>query len=109
MKAMSGGGRQGKRNTPSYAVSEGAALTDDAPIDDVIYTVAVAAQHLLTVAEALALQYGEATARGALLVAYAVLGERTLGHEGMRDELRVKIAALTENPTIAEAVSRWLH
>jgi hypothetical protein len=81
---------------------------DDEPIADA-YSIAEAATQLLTMTEALALRYGAETARDALLVAYALVTERALGHEGMRDELNVKIAALTANPTIADAVSHWLH
>jgi hypothetical protein len=67
-------------------------LSDDEPIADATFSLAAAAQQLLTVAEALGLQYGEATARGALLVAYAVLGERALG-----TTIRVTRGVLTDH------------
>jgi hypothetical protein len=38
-----------------------------------------------------------------------MLGERAVGRDAMLAELNVKIAALTANPTIADAVSHWLH
>jgi hypothetical protein len=51
---------------------------NDEPIDDTVFSRAVAAEHLLVLAGNLALQHGEEVARGALLVAYSVYGERTV-------------------------------
>jgi hypothetical protein len=44
-----------------------------------------------------------------LLIAYATLAERALGKRGTRDELNAKIAAITANPAIMDAVIKWLH
>jgi hypothetical protein len=82
---------------------------DDAPIDDATYSLAVAAQHLLTMTEARALQHGPEAARGGLLVAFTVFGERTVGRDATLEELNRMIAALLENDTVADAVSKWLH
>jgi hypothetical protein len=82
---------------------------NDEPIADAVFSRAVAAEHLLVLAGNLALQHGEEVARGALLVAYLVLAERTVGHTAMLEELNAMVARITESPTIPEAVSRWLH
>jgi hypothetical protein len=82
---------------------------DDEPIDSAVLNVAVAATQLMTLAENITLQYGPEVARNGLLVAYTVLAERALGRDGMLDELHVKIAAITANPTIMDAVIKWLH
>jgi hypothetical protein len=84
-------------------------MNDDEPIDSPAYNVAVVATQMLTVAEALALQYGAEVARNGLLVACVVFAERTLGREGMAAELHEKVARLLENPTIEAAVHKWLH
>jgi hypothetical protein len=84
-------------------------MDNDEPIDSPAYNVAVVATQMLTVAEALAGQYGAEVVRNAALVACLTLFERTLGEQGMRDELSVRIARLTEEPTIDAAVQRWLH
>ena len=86
-----------------------AVISSDEPIDSPAYNVAVVATQMLTVAEALAQQYGEEVVRDGLLVACAVFAERTLGRAGMRDELHEKVARLLENPTIMDAVNKWLH
>jgi hypothetical protein len=71
--------------------------------------VAEAATQLLTMTEALALQHGPEAARDGLLVAYAVLGERTVGRDALLAELNHMIATLTEHSTIEGVISKWLH
>jgi hypothetical protein len=63
---------------------------DDEAIGDTV-SLAAAAEHMLVLAEALTLQHGPETVRAALLVAFAVFAERTIGRAGLLE------AGLTED------------
>jgi hypothetical protein len=85
------------------------ALTDDEPIPDAVMNVALAATQILTVADALAQQFGPEAVRAALLVAFAEFAARDLGEQGMLEKLNTMVAAITENSTVEAAVHKWLR
>jgi hypothetical protein len=84
-------------------------MDDDEQIPEAILNVAIPAQQLLTAATALGEIHGPAAVRSALIVAFAVYADRTLGRAGTIDELRDMVVKLLEEPVIMGAVSQWLH